>query len=372
MNKLNLCLFLSFCLISLKVLAYPEMIRHGYTSCTACHVSPAGGGLVTTYGRVLSKELLSRWSYEGEEQIFHGALDESIAEWVNGSKERGFNVGGSFRYIQTRVETDAFSAGQRFAMQRDLEVAAKWDDFSLVTSYGAIYNPRAEDEIELRRMYLMWNATDNIILRAGRFIPNYGIMFSDHYLSIKSNLQLAQFSERDTLEAHFIYEKWSGSLSYSKAPSSKRQLQQEESVVGTLNYNITNTMRVGVNYWFGDLLGRKRDTTGLNALLGFNKKLYSLIEVDFQTSSPDVGIETEGIHYFYRLGYEAINGLHFLAQLDAGQNNLDDSATKFHAFGGGINFYPRPHFELQFMWTRPKFSGQSFTDSGFFIFHYYL
>ena len=47
-------------LFTQNVSAFPEMIRHGYINCNACHVSPAGGGLLTAYGRTISKELLSR------------------------------------------------------------------------------------------------------------------------------------------------------------------------------------------------------------------------------------------------------------------------------------------------------------------------
>src|ERR1700722_15897581 len=49
--------------------AFPEMARHGYTQCTACHVSPAGGGVLTEYGRELSSDLLSTWSH-GNESAF--------------------------------------------------------------------------------------------------------------------------------------------------------------------------------------------------------------------------------------------------------------------------------------------------------------
>ncbi len=40
-------------------LGFPEMVRHGYVNCVACHMSPDGGGVLTPYGRSLSKELLS-------------------------------------------------------------------------------------------------------------------------------------------------------------------------------------------------------------------------------------------------------------------------------------------------------------------------
>src|SRR3712207_1089498 len=31
--------------------AYPNMIRLGYATCAACHLSPQGGGVLTPYGR---------------------------------------------------------------------------------------------------------------------------------------------------------------------------------------------------------------------------------------------------------------------------------------------------------------------------------
>jgi hypothetical protein len=354
-------------------MCYPEMIRHGYTSCTACHVSPAGGGLTTAYGRSISKEVLSRWSFEGEEQLAHGAItSERVTSATNGSNERGLNIGGNFRYIQTHLNTNSFSQGRRFPMQRDLEVAAKWDALTFVSSYGAIYNPRGTDEIDLRRMYLLWNVSENISLRAGRFIPIYGLMFSDHYTAIKQGLQFAQLSERDAVESNFTFENWSGSLSYSQAPESKRNLQQEEALAGTFNYNFSDTLRIGANYWFGDYLGKKRDITGVNALLGFTKKLYSLTEIDLQTTKVDDGEKTKSLYYFQRFGFEVTRGLHLLAQIDGSQTDVSNSDSRFYSYGAGVTFYPRPHFELQFLWTRPKFSSQEVADSAFLIVHYYL
>jgi len=35
--------------------AYPWMIQHGYTNCSACHVDPSGWGLLTAYGRAQSQ-----------------------------------------------------------------------------------------------------------------------------------------------------------------------------------------------------------------------------------------------------------------------------------------------------------------------------
>lgn len=373
MSFLSTLLALSLLLISSQSLAYPEMIRHGYTSCTACHASPSGGGITTAYGRSISKELLSRWSYEGEEQQLHGAIkDENVRSWIDGSQERGFNVSGNFRYIQTRLETDSFTQGRSFAMQKDLEIAGKYDQFTLVASYGFVHMPNATDELELRRLYALYNINDNLSLRAGRFLPTYGIMTNDHYLSIKQGLGLGQLTERDTVEIHSINEHWSGYLNYSDSPSSNRRLNEEKALSVGANYHLYETSRVGLNYFYGDQLDRKRDITGLNALVGFNKEIYSLMEYDYQVLAPDAGDKIKSHYFFQRLGYEFTRGLHGLAQMDVAQTNLADETTKYYAFGAGLTFYPRPHFEFQFLWSRPKFKGQSFADSAFLIFHYYL
>src|SRR5688500_1071067 len=60
--------------------AYPELIRHNYTNCTSCHVSPTGGGILNAYGRALSGEVLSTWYREGEERFAYAVTPP---EWLN-------------------------------------------------------------------------------------------------------------------------------------------------------------------------------------------------------------------------------------------------------------------------------------------------
>ena len=38
--------------------AFAQNAVHGYPACIACHVSPNGGGLLTDYGRSLSRYIL--------------------------------------------------------------------------------------------------------------------------------------------------------------------------------------------------------------------------------------------------------------------------------------------------------------------------
>lgn len=351
--------------------AFPEMIRHGYTSCVACHVSPAGGGLLTAYGRTIASEVLSRWSYTGEETLLHGALSEKSRSWVDGSRETGFNIGGGFRFLQTRVENEKFRQGRFIPMQRDFEAAARIGQFSVVSSYGLYYSATEPDTFKGRKSYALWNLNENFSLRGGKFLPAYGIMVSDHYLSIKQGLRLGLGSERNTIESQLIFDHWSGNLSVSDATSELGLLNEKSATVG-LNLNLGETNRVGINYWLGSYKGGRRDITGFNALLGFSKRFYSLSEFDLLVDVPDGAIRKRGVSFFEKLGWEATRGLHLIAQIDGSQTDLGSTATKFVSPGIGITFYPRPHFELQLMWSRPKIAKQDASDSAFFMFHYYL
>ncbi|MFM8314271.1 MAG: hypothetical protein ACKOA8_08310, partial [Deltaproteobacteria bacterium] len=110
--------FLAF--VSQVVFPFPEMIRHGYSNCITCHVSPNGGGLVTPYGRALSQEVLSTWHRENESDFLWGLVP--YPEWLN--------LGGDFRYVQTHLDTPDTKTGRFIVMQADIEAAASLGKFS--------------------------------------------------------------------------------------------------------------------------------------------------------------------------------------------------------------------------------------------------
>ena len=65
--RLRTALSLVFVVVSAQVaLAFPGSVRWGYANCSTCHFNVAGGGILTPYGRQLSRELLSTWGGERE------------------------------------------------------------------------------------------------------------------------------------------------------------------------------------------------------------------------------------------------------------------------------------------------------------------
>lgn len=347
------------------------MIRHGYINCTTCHVSPAGGGMLTPYGRSMSKEILSRWSAEGEENLLHGAIkSEEVINWVNGSRDVGFNVGGDVRYLQQYINNDLVERGRFFPMQRDLELGFKWSDLVIVSTFGYKYLPNEDDEFETRRYYLMYQASETVSLRAGRFLPIYGLMIADHYTDIKRGLRFDQGQERDNAEINFIKDSWSATATYSQSPQSALR-PLDKAVALQVNYAFTDTHRVGVNYWDSESTASKRNILGLTGLFGFTHEFYALSELDLQTTqNTGASTATKGLYYFQKIGYEVSKGIHGILQLNGSQSDLEVSNTKSIGYGLGVNFYPRPHFEVQALWNR--IDANLDQDMAFLILHYYF
>jgi hypothetical protein len=370
-HKILLLLFL----IPVPAKAFPEMVRHHYTHCTTCHVSPAGGGLMTTYGRSLSKELLSRWAYEGEENILHGAIKkEAILGWLNGSREHiGFNIGGDLRFLQRYTNSKTLEQARFFPMQRELEAAFRIYDITVVSTFGPQYHAQAPDDFDARRIYVMYQPIDGLSIRHGRFMPIFGIMAPDHYAAFKRGLRFDQGQERNTTELHYIRDNWDLTASYAESPQSLANNLKEKATSAQYNYTIADTYKIGVSYWNGDFETSKRSIFAVHSVLGFTPDWYLLSEVDYQVQALSDGPQ-KGLYYFGKLGWEFTRGVHLIVQLDGSQSNLVAKNSKTNAYGLGINFYPRPHFEVQSLWSRATIRAinNDEMDMAQLILHYYF
>ena len=117
-------------IFSLKLYAFPENVRHGYLACTACHVSPSGGGVLTPYGRSLSAELMSTWGTSKTAGFF---FSDNENENMNPTWWRA-NV--FLSAVQTRKDTSTFEKAQFIPMQADLQTGVDTEKFAVIVSAG--------------------------------------------------------------------------------------------------------------------------------------------------------------------------------------------------------------------------------------------
>ena len=174
--------------------AEPTFLSKQYPRCTACHYSASGGGLLTPYGRSLSREEISTFgrqgtsgvpaagSTAGEEGFLFGAL----------SSESPLQLGLDVRPSHLDVDLPGRAIADRnFLMNLDLQAAWRRDRW---TAYGTVGRSptRGGGELVSYEHWVDWQVTDAVSVRGGRFLPAYGVRFADHTSFTRARLDLAQ------------------------------------------------------------------------------------------------------------------------------------------------------------------------------------
>ena len=201
LTALKIFSFALFFLSSGNAFAFPEMVRHGYLNCTSCHVSPTGGGVLTAYGRELSKDVLASASKEGEEDFAYGLIKPP--EWLS--------MGGDFRELGLYQENATSRQGQTIIMQNELEGAGTIDKKIIFDgTFGYFDAPNNQPLLQhliSRRHFVVIKPTETSSFRVGKFMPAYGINTADHQTMIRHGIGFQdEGTESYNLEAAWIGE----------------------------------------------------------------------------------------------------------------------------------------------------------------------
>ena len=158
--------------------AYPQYQLSRDQTCTSCHLSPSGGGLLTENGEAVA-ESFSQW---GTSPAFmYGKVP--LPSWLT--------IGGDFRGAAGFDHTPD-NAAVIFPMQADVYLRGAYKGFSLLLNVGArpaqwVTNngtPGVLDRCWSREHYVMWQqnegGNDGLYVRVGRFMPVFGLRFAEH------------------------------------------------------------------------------------------------------------------------------------------------------------------------------------------------
>jgi hypothetical protein len=194
--------------------AEPMFLSKQYTRCTTCHYSATGGGLLTPYGRSLSRRDLSTTGSSGpdesestpeiptgEEAFLFGALGTRLGPRLQ--------LGIDIRPARLHVSVPGFSRDRNFFMNADLLGAFRANGW---TVYGEIgREPVApEAKIDSYEYWVGYQPENGIGFRAGRFLPAFGVHFADHtaynrlYLNFDKYDQMLGVELSHTSEKHLL------------------------------------------------------------------------------------------------------------------------------------------------------------------------
>ena len=173
--------------------AEPMFLSKQYPRCTACHYSPSGGGLLTPYGRSLSREEISTFGRRGAAGAAPAATSRGEEAFLFGAlgSDSPLQLGLDIRPSHLDVNVPGRAVADRnFLMNLDLQAAwqrARW------TAYGSVgRKPTGGGELVSYEHWVAYQVSDALSVRGGRFLPAYGVRFADHTSFTREGLDLAQ------------------------------------------------------------------------------------------------------------------------------------------------------------------------------------
>lgn len=341
--------------------AFPDTIRHGYANCTTCHVSPGGGGLLNGYGRSLSKELISTWGKQGEEQPMHG-----LAKIPEGTLDK-FLIGGDARYLSRRTQGKSVDVDEGFLMQAQLRFGLVLDKIKFVMTIGKIENPRVKSDVRYvsPEYFALWAPKEELYVRVGRFEPVFGLRLPDHNVWARSDAGFLPWIERDTVEFISEGETQFASVAGFQATSAMNVAQQITGYAASVYQVFSDRYRVGLSMMNAEGQGHRSRSYSVNGTLGFTEKFYTMTEVLRSSNNgadKDIG--------FLRMGYEITKGFVPLLQLQ-GRNSKGAANASESKSGVGFFWYPRPHFEIMSLVENVQTTKDKSIEYTL-LFHYYL
>lgn len=169
--------FLSLFSITFNPLySYPKFAAYTGSKCQNCHVNPTGGGIRHFGGVKYSRENLFIKPFEKANK------ETEFDPWIT----KAIQIGADMRmiFIDDQVGEGQPNFNTFFQMQGDLYVKANINKYLTLMIAPGLYIPNTFGPNPLATKYeiygMIWNLPAGAYLKAGRFIPNFGIKIPEH------------------------------------------------------------------------------------------------------------------------------------------------------------------------------------------------
>ena len=344
--------------------AEPTFLSKQYPRCTACHYSSSGGGLLTPYGRSLSREEISTFgrrgpggvpatgSTAGEEGFLFGAL----------SSESPLQLGLDVRPSHVDVDVPGRAIADRnFLMNLDLQAAWRRDRW---TAYGSVGRaPAGGGEFVSYEHWVSWQVTDTVSVRGGRFLPAYGVRFADHTSFTRARLDLAQDDQVYGIELDVSTDRTL--LQVSAGPGRAESLladdgRQAFTTSARLQLDLSPRMVLVASTLHRGTSETAPRSTGAGLSFGYAPApwltTWTHADVQFQR------LDTSGRAYIFanQTSVEALRGVWLRISPQLRWTDTDPR-SEIRRMVYGLDFYPRTHWHVNLSWYRDRLP---FSDRG--------
>lgn len=328
-----------------KAWSYPEMIKHGYTKCSTCHYSVNGGDLVTMYGRALAYEVFA--------PAGPGEQDESRMEQkFFGRGPEWLRWGMNARLLQTYVDNSMMTRGRFMIMQADLDAVVTVGPVKAYASIGR-YEPKnnqsePNDFYYFPRAWLSYDLMDGsedaqLVLKAGRFYPAYGIMIPEHIYVSRALNNFGPGQERKAVELAYVAPLFEVVLTRLEGRYAFRQDVEEKGGVGQVALTPTNHLKFGISAYRSTMAaGKITAMDGAFVIVGWREKWSALFQAD--RLYPGAG-KTSALGLF-KLDYEWSPGFNIFLTEEYWSPDVEKTDPHLDALGIGLRYHFTPELEL--------------------------
>lgn len=219
--------------------AYPQYQLSRDKTCTACHLSPAGGNLLSENGYAVAE---AKSQLGTAPEFMYGKL--GTPGWLT----LGGDLRGAAGYMRTPEKILA-----AFPMQIELYAAADLGNgITLHTNFGPRpSNPdnKAATSVWAREHYVMWQQkpgeTEGLYIRAGRFMPVFGLRLAEHTVYTRRFGGTALYADTYGLAVEYVTEKFEAhATGFIKDPLIA-SVEHYSGGAAYLEYRVTDKLAVG-------------------------------------------------------------------------------------------------------------------------------
>ncbi len=333
--------------------AEPTFLSKQYPRCTACHYSASGGGLLTPYGRSLSREEISTFGRRDASAAAGARAEEQFLFGAVGS-DAPLQLGLDLRPSQLRIEAAGRELPDRnFLMNLDLQAAWRSGNW---TAYGTA-GRRPGGGLVTYEHWLARQVSDRVSVRGGRFLPAYGVRFADHTALSRDRLGLAEDDQIYGVELGLHSDR--SLLQVAAGPGRAESLLNDDgrgafTVSGRAQRDFgSRTVAVGsvLHRGASDRAGR---STAVGASFGHAPvpwlTTWTQVDVRFQDSAPG----DRAVILTNQTSVEVWRGV-WLRVSPQRYRVPDNPRSEIHRMVYGLDLYPRTHWHVNLSWYRDRF-----------------
>ncbi len=223
-----------------RAFAYPQFELSKDQTCSGCHISPAGGGLLTENG-LNTAESISQFGTAPE--FFYNKVP--TPSWLT----LGGDLRGAYGFL--RAPQEYLIA---FPMQAEVYANAKFLDNFRVQVTAGVRPPESHNQeqttIWSREHYVMWQSNPSghtgLYVRVGRFMPVFGLRFAEHPVYTRLYGGTPLYSETYGAAAEYISDEWEAHVTGFIRDPIIDPVAHDDGVAGYAEYRLTPHAEVGV------------------------------------------------------------------------------------------------------------------------------